>query len=245
MVASAATRDSPPPSIGTFVPLWSRALPTALDPGARPAARRCSMRCSGSSPRWGRCGHAPARRRGGGAAARLDDVLVRVQGAPADGGAGARRRARHRAPARVPRARPRSARATRSGWSVGAILDPAEDPGQTSRGWLLATYALMLEAARRPALRDVTMRWTDAYLEALPPLLAAAGSRDPRSDAELLLAAADGLLVDQLATGDDVGPRSAAAAARGRAGESMSALRTRRPLLARRARRSRAGARSC
>jgi Tetracyclin repressor-like, C-terminal domain len=61
----------------------------------------------------------------------------------------------------------------------------------------------MLEAARRPALREVTVRWTDAYLEALPPALAAAGSRDPRSDAELLLAAADGLLVEQLASDDD------------------------------------------
>lgn len=92
---------------------------------------------------------------------------------------------------------------------VGAILDPIDESPQTSRGWLLATYALVLEAARRPALREVTIRWTDAYLEVLPPLLAAAGSRHPRSDAELLLAAADGLLVDQLATGDasDLAPR--------------------------------------
>jgi TetR/AcrR family transcriptional regulator, regulator of biofilm formation and stress response len=88
------------------------------------------------------------------------------------------------------------------GLLVGAILDPCEDAGQTSRGWLLATYALVLEAARRPALREVTSRWTDAYLDALQPLLAAAGSRDPRSDAQLLLAAADGLLVDQLASGE-------------------------------------------
>jgi hypothetical protein len=53
------------------------------------------------------------------------------------------------------------------------------------------------------------MRWTEAYWEALPPLLAAAGSRDPRSHAELILAAADGLLVTQLATGDesDLAPR--------------------------------------
>ena len=77
----------------------------------------------------------------------------------------------------------------------------AENPIPTSRGWLLATYALMLEAARRPALREVTERWTDAYLEMLPPLLAAAGSRHPRADAALLLAAADGLLIDQLASG--------------------------------------------
>ena len=107
------------------------------------------------------------------------------------------------------------------GLAVGAILGPSEDPAKappsgaadnptyTSRGWLLATYTLMLEAARRPALREVTMRWTDAYLEALPPLLAAAGSRHPRSDAELLLAAADGLLVEQLASDDasDLAPR--------------------------------------
>ncbi|MBV9417295.1 MAG: TetR family transcriptional regulator [Solirubrobacterales bacterium] len=93
------------------------------------------------------------------------------------------------------------------GLAVAAILGLGD--GQSSRGWLLATYALMLEAARMPALRDVTMRWTDAYLEAIPPLLAAAGSRHPRSDAELLLAAADGLLVEQLATGDasDLAPR--------------------------------------
>jgi TetR/AcrR family transcriptional regulator, regulator of biofilm formation and stress response len=92
---------------------------------------------------------------------------------------------------------------------VGAILDPTEHPGPTSRSLLLATYALLLEAARRPELRDATMRWTEAYWEALPPLLAAAGSRDPRSHAELILAAADGLLVTQLATGDesDLAPR--------------------------------------
>ena len=87
--------------------------------------------------------------------------------------------------------------------AVGAILDPVEDAGPTSRSLLLATYALMLEAARRPELRDATMRWTEAYWEALTPLLAAAGSRDPRSHAELLLAGVDGLLVTQLATGDD------------------------------------------
>jgi TetR/AcrR family transcriptional regulator, regulator of biofilm formation and stress response len=93
--------------------------------------------------------------------------------------------------------------------AVKAILGPIEAAGQTSRGWLLATYALTLEAARLPALRDVTMRWSEAYMEALPPLLAAAGSRHPRADAELLLAAADGLLVDQLAFDDatDLAPR--------------------------------------
>ena len=36
----------------------------------------------------------------------------------------------------------------------------------------------------------------------MSPLLAAAGSRHPRSDAELMLAAADGLLIEQLASDD-------------------------------------------
>jgi DNA-binding transcriptional regulator YbjK len=87
--------------------------------------------------------------------------------------------------------------------AVDAILDPVRDTGQSSRGWLLATYALMLEAARRPALRAVTMRWTDAYREALARLLELAGSRDPSGDAILLLATADGLLVQQLASDED------------------------------------------
>jgi TetR/AcrR family transcriptional regulator, regulator of biofilm formation and stress response len=93
------------------------------------------------------------------------------------------------------------------GLAVRAILGPNEDSGQTRT--LLATYTLMLEAARQPALREVTTRWTEAYMEALPPLLAAAGSRHGRSDAELLLAAADGLLIEQLASDDtsDLAPR--------------------------------------
>ena len=88
------------------------------------------------------------------------------------------------------------------GLAVEAILGPSDESPQSSRALLLATYTLMLEAARRPALREVMRRWTDAYMKALPPLLAAAGSRHARSDAELLLAAADGLLVDQLASDD-------------------------------------------
>jgi TetR/AcrR family transcriptional regulator, regulator of biofilm formation and stress response len=87
--------------------------------------------------------------------------------------------------------------------AVDAILDPVDESGQASRGSLLATYALLLEAARRPALRAVTRRWTDAYLDALGRLLALAGSHDPPSDAALLLAAADGLLVEQLASGEN------------------------------------------
>jgi DNA-binding transcriptional regulator YbjK len=95
------------------------------------------------------------------------------------------------------------------GLAVDALLDPVKETAQSSRGWLLATYALMLEAARRPALRAVNRRWLEAYLEALARLLALAGSTDPRSDAAILLAAADGLLVEQLASDDtaDVRPQ--------------------------------------
>ena len=87
------------------------------------------------------------------------------------------------------------------GLAVDAILDPVDESGQASRGSLLATYALLLEAARRPALRAVTRRWTDAYLDALGGVLELAGSHAPPSDAALLLAAADGLLIAQLASG--------------------------------------------
>src|SRR5579884_4443665 len=86
--------------------------------------------------------------------------------------------------------------------AVDAILGPVEERSQNNRGSLLAIYALMLEAARRPALRAVNRRWTEAYLEALARLLELAGSGDPRADAAILLAAGDGLLVAQLASGD-------------------------------------------
>jgi TetR/AcrR family transcriptional regulator, regulator of biofilm formation and stress response len=92
--------------------------------------------------------------------------------------------------------------------AVNAILGPSEEIAGTSRSSLLAVYALLLEAARRPALQLVARRWTDVYRETLGSLLARAGSQQPGEDAELLLAAADGLLLDQLASGDahDVAP---------------------------------------
>jgi len=95
--------------------------------------------------------------------------------------------------------------------AVGAILGPLHEGMQGTRGSLVATYALLLEAARRRALQTVARRWSDAYLEALGRLLAVAGSRDPRADAELLIAATDGLLIEQLASGKstDLRPRLA------------------------------------
>jgi DNA-binding transcriptional regulator YbjK len=82
---------------------------------------------------------------------------------------------------------------------VGA---PGDGGPGADRGALMATYALMLEAARRPALQGLSERWTDAYLQTIGSLLERIGSRRPVDDARLLVAACDGLIIDDLATGD-------------------------------------------
>jgi DNA-binding transcriptional regulator YbjK len=92
---------------------------------------------------------------------------------------------------------------------LATVLDPVDEP--SSRASLMATYALLLEAARRPALQELARRWTDAYLETIGELLQRAGSARPREDAQLILAAADGLLLEQLAAGDAEDPRPALA----------------------------------
>ena len=91
---------------------------------------------------------------------------------------------------------------------VGAIIE-CDDGSQASRGSLIATYALLLEAARRPALRRSRSAGPRPTLLTLGRLLERAGSDDPRADAELLLGAADGLLLEQLASGtvEDLRPR--------------------------------------
>jgi DNA-binding transcriptional regulator YbjK len=100
---------------------------------------------------------------------------------------------------------------------VAVVLDPCAetdaagpDPHAAERGALLATYTLMLEAARRPALQALSRQWTDAYRDTVGELLRRAGSRRAADDARMLMAATDGLLIDRLATGteDDFDPRS-------------------------------------
>jgi DNA-binding transcriptional regulator YbjK len=93
--------------------------------------------------------------------------------------------------------------------AVAAITEPLDEGLQASRGSMMATYALLLEAARRPALQEVARGWTEVYLLTLSQLLERAGSSRPREDAELLLGAADGLLIEQLASGEasDLRPR--------------------------------------
>ena len=85
--------------------------------------------------------------------------------------------------------------------AVGGLLEPLDDDRPGSRTSLLAAYSLLLEAARRPALRAIATRWSEAYTCGLATLLEAAGSCQPRADAQLLMAAYDGLLLDQLAAG--------------------------------------------
>ena len=93
--------------------------------------------------------------------------------------------------------------------AVAAISAPLDEGLHACRGSLTATYALLLEAARRPVLREIAQRWTEVYLLTLGQMLQRAGSSRPREDAELLLGAADGLLIEQLATGEavDLAPR--------------------------------------
>jgi DNA-binding transcriptional regulator YbjK len=84
---------------------------------------------------------------------------------------------------------------------VSALVEPLDDDPRKSKGSLLATYALLLEAARRPALQALAHDWTEAYLDALGHLLQRAGSAAPREHAELLLGATNGLLIEQFASG--------------------------------------------
>jgi DNA-binding transcriptional regulator YbjK len=92
---------------------------------------------------------------------------------------------------------------------VAAIATPLHDGLPCTRASLTATYALLLEAARRPALREIAGRWQEAYVATLGALLEQAGSTRPREDAGLMLAAADGLLIAELARGgaSDLRPR--------------------------------------
>jgi DNA-binding transcriptional regulator YbjK len=79
-------------------------------------------------------------------------------------------------------------------FSVGAY--EMETPDRMS---IMAQYDLFLEAARRPRLRQVAGRWTEAYVRLAEATLRNAGSSDPHDDARLLIAILDGLFVQQLA----------------------------------------------
>jgi TetR/AcrR family transcriptional regulator, regulator of biofilm formation and stress response len=91
--------------------------------------------------------------------------------------------------------------------AVAVIADPLDEGFEQGRGSLIATYRLLLEGARRPAMQAIAARWNEVYLLALGQLLERAGSEHPRADAELLLCAVDGLIVEELASGASNDPR--------------------------------------
>jgi DNA-binding transcriptional regulator YbjK len=62
----------------------------------------------------------------------------------------------------------------------------------------VAFYELVLEAARRPALRGEVARWEKAHLRLAELGLRAAGSSEPETDARVVVAAISGLVLGQL-----------------------------------------------
>jgi DNA-binding transcriptional regulator YbjK len=92
--------------------------------------------------------------------------------------------------------------------AISIVLLPPDDEDETiGRPRAIAAYALWLEAARRPGLGRIASRWTDAYINAVSELLTPSGPTR-RDDARLIIAAVDGLVLDQLAqhTADDLRP---------------------------------------
>jgi TetR/AcrR family transcriptional regulator, regulator of biofilm formation and stress response len=64
----------------------------------------------------------------------------------------------------------------------------------------VAFVELVLEGTRRPWLRDEVARWDRAHLRLAELGLRATGSRDPVTDAKVVVAAITGLLLGQLVT---------------------------------------------
>ncbi len=78
---------------------------------------------------------------------------------------------------------------------VAYVMDQLRPEGTPT---LLARYQLQLEAVHRPELRAIYGAWTTAGLELAQTMLRAAGSKDPTADAPVLVAALDGVALNQL-----------------------------------------------
>lgn len=103
-----------------------------------------------------------------------------------------------------------------AGWSRATAADELaggiQEECTAHRDRTVIGYALWVEAGRRPALRPLAQRWADAYVDLYTAVLRAAGATgDLQARAQLLSAAVDGLVGQQLATG---APRNRAALAR-------------------------------
>jgi TetR/AcrR family transcriptional regulator, regulator of biofilm formation and stress response len=88
------------------------------------------------------------------------------------------------------------------GWAaaVAAQLgrDVAEDPSRH-----VALFELGLESTRMPALREELMRWQEALLRLAAMGCRAVGSAEPEVDARLVVSALTGLMLEQLASGEE------------------------------------------
>jgi DNA-binding transcriptional regulator YbjK len=87
----------------------------------------------------------------------------------------------------------------------GALADLVAGELAQHRATLMASYALWLEAARRPELREVERSWTDAYTATVARILERAGAPDPHDAARLLISAIDGLILGELSRDDPAG----------------------------------------
>jgi DNA-binding transcriptional regulator YbjK len=83
-------------------------------------------------------------------------------------------------------------------WTRELVDHLAGRLGPEGRTLLLARFQLQLEAVHRPELRAVYRDWTTAGLEFATTVLRAAGSPDPAADALVLVAALDGVALNQL-----------------------------------------------
>jgi DNA-binding transcriptional regulator YbjK len=101
-----------------------------------------------------------------------------------------------------------------------ALADLVASELADQRATLMASYALWLESARRPELREVERAWTDDYTAIVADMLAAAGAPDPRAAARLLIAGIDGLILAELSRDEPAG----AAELRPLVGRLVSAL---------------------
>ncbi|HWT95454.1 MAG TPA: TetR family transcriptional regulator C-terminal domain-containing protein, partial [Solirubrobacteraceae bacterium] len=101
-----------------------------------------------------------------------------------------------------------------------AFADLIADELDHHRAATMASFALWLEAARRPELRGVEREWAEEYAAVIRDVLVAAGARDPDSATRILVSTLDGLMLAELAA-DRPTPRAELRALVGRLVEAL------------------------
>lgn len=101
-----------------------------------------------------------------------------------------------------------------------AFADLIADELDHHRPATMASFALWLEAARRPELRGVEREWAEQYAQVIRDVLADAGARDPDGAARIVVSTLDGLMLAELAT-DTPTPRAELRALVGRLVEAL------------------------